>query len=120
MPPSSGTLEEGFCTAFPSVGIKSRSGLHARPMNHAIEKPNRAPEPKPRPPRMPKGAHGGRAHGEGRALASAPVGDAGTDDAPVGDAGTDDAPVGDAEGVEDPAASVVVARHVARPVPAEC
>jgi hypothetical protein len=106
LPPSSGTLEEGFCTAFPSVGIKSRSGLHARPMNHAIEKPNRAPEPKPRPPRMPKGAHGGRAHGEGRALASAPV----------GDAGTDDEPVGDAEGVEDPAASV----DVARPVPAEC
>ena len=106
MPPSSGTLEEGFSTAFPSVGIKSRSGLHARPMNHAIEKPNRAPEPKPRPPRMPKGAHGGRAHGEGRALASAPV----------GDAGTDDAPVGDAEGVEDPAVSV----DVARLVPAEC
>ena len=55
---------------------------------------------------MPKGAHGGRAHGEGRALASAPV----------GDAGTDAAPVGDAEGIEDPAASV----DVARPVPAEC
>jgi len=44
------TLEEGFCTAFPDVGVKSRSGLHARPSNYERKSEAKPKSKKAKPP----------------------------------------------------------------------